>query len=324
MDLTYKILWCEDNDEWFEQISKKVEEYVLSKNLKAEVTRIKRGDFKIEDYDFNQYEIMIIDYQLEDSTLGDSVIEGVRDNKYYNDVIFYSSNGRKVADDVLRTKGLQGVFISDRQNRKLLNTVRSLIDKSLKRSENLVNIRGIVMDTTSHYDNLIQGLILKIFEKLVDEKNDQKLIDYISSTLIKDYGKKTEKFISDFSELTTENFKDILCHREFNSYMKNRLLNKALSIDFSLKKDLEKTYFKYFSDDENTGKMCFMKHYEDDIISHRNDLAHAHPETTENGELLIGHNNGGKIIFNSELCGEIRGNLIKYEKLLLDFDSMLN
>lgn len=323
MDLTYKILWCEDNDEWFEQISKKVEEYVLSKNLKAEIMRIKRGDFEINDYDFNSYEIMIIDYQLEDSTLGDNVIEGIRENKFYNDVVFYSSNGRKVADDVLRAKGLQGVFISDRQNRRLLNTVRSLIDKSLKRSENLVNIRGIVMDTTSRYDNLIQNLILKIFDRLVDEENYKQLLKYTSSTLIKSYEERTGNFISDFTELNNENFKDILCHREFNSYMKNRLLNKALSSDFSLKEDFEKVYFNYFSDDKDKGKICFMQHYEEDIISHRNDLAHAHPETTKSGDLLIGQKNGQKIIFNSKLCGVIRENLIKYEAMLLEFDSLL-
>jgi len=325
MDLNYKIFWCEDNDEWFEQISEKVEKYLSSKNMKPILKRMKRGDFKIEDHDFSQYEIMIIDYQLEDDTLGDNIIEGIRRNKYYNDVIFYSSNGLKVADDVLKTKGLQGVFISDRKNKKILEIIQSLIDKSLKRSENLVNIRGIVMDTTSHYDNIIEELILKIYEKLVyeDDKNEQILLKYISSKLIKDYKDKSQKFISNYSELSDEKFKNMLNDREFNSYMKNRLLNKLLCMDFSLTSDLEKIYYEFFSEDKANKNMCFMKHYDEDIISHRNDLAHAHPKITGNGEVLIGSKGGQKVVFNGELCSKIRGNLIKYEEILSKFSLLL-
>lgn len=325
MDLNYKILWCEDNDEWYDQISRKVEKYLRSKNIKPELERIKRGDFKIEGYNFNRFEIIIIDYQLEDDTLGDTIIEGIRKNKYYNDIVFYSSNGFRIVEEVLKKKGLQGVFISDRQNRKILDTIQSLINKSLKRSENLINIRGVVMDATSYNDNVIQELISNFFDKLIDEndQNSEVLLGYVSSNLLNNYKEKSQQFISNYSELNNENFKVLLKDKEFNSYMKNRLLNKILNMDFSLKNDLEEIYFTHFSGDKRSGKMQFLKHYNEEVLSRRNDLAHASPETTEDGKVLISSKDGQKVIFNGELCSAIRKSLIKYEKILTDFRLLL-
>ncbi|MBC1285909.1 hypothetical protein HB818_09075 [Listeria booriae] len=321
MDLNYRILWFEDNDEWFESISSKVEKYIEGKNLKVSINRVRRGDEKVSDY--GAYEIMVVDYQLEGDTYGNTAIQAIRDEKYYNDVIFYSSAGNQNISKVLSEEGLQGVFTSDRNRKELLPLIHSLVDKSLRRSESIVNIRGVVMDSTSSYDSMVSELILKLCDQFTasDGESLKNIIDYINTTLLMNYNEKSNKFLQNYSEFDGDKLNELLEEREFNSYMKIRLLNKALCMDYSNKAKIEEAYFEVF--DEDGSKMNFMRHYEEDVLQHRNDLAHASPKFTEKGEMFIGKKGGKDIIFNAELCDNIRANLIKYEQLFKKFDQAL-
>lgn len=59
----------------------------------------------------------------------------------------------------MKREGLEGVFLADRNNGEFIEKVQLLIDKAIRRAENLINIRGIVMDTTSGFDNKIRDLV---------------------------------------------------------------------------------------------------------------------------------------------------------------------
>ena len=42
MDLTFKIIWFEDVDEWYNTTSRRVQRYIENKNYKVNIQRIKK------------------------------------------------------------------------------------------------------------------------------------------------------------------------------------------------------------------------------------------------------------------------------------------
>lgn len=179
MDLTFRIIWFEDVDEWYNTTSRRVSRYIKNKNFKVDIMRIKKAsDFDLTEYQLQNYDLLIIDYELEKiyekdgvkNIYGTEIIHIIRNGNFLNDILFYSSHGFDVINQVMKQEGLQGVFIADRNNGEFLEKVQLLVDKAIRRAENLINIRGIVMDTTSGFDNKIRDLISIIWPILGDKE----------------------------------------------------------------------------------------------------------------------------------------------------------
>lgn len=316
MDLNYKILWVEDTDEAFNTLSRRLTRYIESRNLNCIITRIKSVDeFKIQDYDLNTYEILIIDYKLKNNTVGQDIIKTIRRGKYVNDVLFYSSVGYLTLEKILKQDGLQGVFISERQNSEFIENVKLLIDKSIRRAENLINIRGIFMDNTSEFDENMKNIINLSWKSIGDEK--QKIVlTYIINRLLKDKRNTYKKFIEKYSDEEKISLSGLLDEREFTSDMKSRLFNKIISLDTEITNLMQEEYVKIFNDDQS-----FKENYDKDILWYRNKLAHVKKNKSQTGQLFIGEIKGEPIVFDGKLCSTMRKNLIQYEKL---FDNIYN
>lgn len=66
MDLTFRIIWFEDVDEWYNTTSRRVSRYIKNKNFKVDIMRIKKAsDFDLTEYQLQNYDLLIIDYDLE-------------------------------------------------------------------------------------------------------------------------------------------------------------------------------------------------------------------------------------------------------------------
>lgn len=66
MDLTFRIIWFEDVDEWYNTTSRRVSRYIKNKNFKVDIMRIKKAsDFDLTEYQLQNYDLLIIDYELE-------------------------------------------------------------------------------------------------------------------------------------------------------------------------------------------------------------------------------------------------------------------
>ena len=53
MDLTFRIIWFEDVDEWYNTTSRRVSRYIKNKNFKVDIMRIK----KASDFDLTEYQL---------------------------------------------------------------------------------------------------------------------------------------------------------------------------------------------------------------------------------------------------------------------------
>lgn len=151
MDLTFRIIWFEDVDEWYNTTSRRVSRYIKNKNFKVDIMRIKKAsDFDLTEYQLQNYDLLIIDYDLEKiyekdcvkSIYGTDIIHMIRNGNFLNDILFYSSHGFDIINQVMKREGLEGVFLADRNNGEFIEKVQLLIDKAIRRAENLINIRG--------------------------------------------------------------------------------------------------------------------------------------------------------------------------------------
>ncbi len=314
MDIFYRILWYEDNQDWYKGMSKRIEQIVKEFELIPQIDYKKTPEINVNEIQNNNYDLIIVDYKLTNikdlkkGVNGDKVIEDIRNGKIYTDVIFYSEDGEQLKDIFIK-KGLEGVFVTTRNTQQFTKKVKDITYKNLRRSINPVNLRGIVMDNTSEFDTEIKEITLKAWELLSDE-HKLNIDKYIKEKLLKgsmeSFNEKYKKYISETDMIIYAITEDMI----FDSSKKARLLNKIMSLNEGWCKELKEIY-KELSDSKDN----FYKNYENEIIKYRNALAHAKKTETEN-DIYIGKYNGKNIRYNKDLCDEIRKNLIKYNNIL--------
>lgn len=325
MDLSFRIIWFEDNDEWFRSLSRRVSKYIKEKNFKVEIERVKASDFVLQDYQIQNYDLLIVDYQLEKiydqekelNIYGSEIIRKIRIGQFVNDVLFYSSNGFEKLNNVMKQEGLQGVFIADRDNDEFMEMVKLLIDKAVRRSENLVNIRGVVMDTTSGFDNKIRDLISILWRTLGDK--EIKITNDIKKKILKDNIKTAKKLEEKYSEINAENIDELLNERDFSSIRQARLLSWCINSNEMLRKKLLTILQGCLQLDQEVEQINFYNLYDVDIIKYRNALAHVKKSPSIDSKVIMMEIDGKPIQFDQKLCDQLRKRLLNYEKAL---DSM--
>lgn len=313
MDIFYRILWYEDNQDWYTGMKERVKKAIIEFDLIPKIDYKKTPEINIEEIQNNNYDLIIVDYKLTNiknikkGINGDKVIEDIRNGNIYTDVIFYSEDGEQLKDIFIK-KGLEGVYVTTRNTQRFIKKVKDITNKNLRRSINPINLRGIVMDNTSEFDTQMQEITLKVWE-LLDDENKKKIDKYIKNNLlknsIKDINTKYENYINQTDIIIYDAIQDTI----FDSSKKARLLNKMMSLDEEYCKDLKEIFKKLSKSEDN-----FFENYKDEIIKYRNALAHSKKTESEN-DIYLGKYDDEDMIFDKELCSKVRINLIKYNKI---------
>jgi hypothetical protein len=323
MDINFRIIWFEDVDEWFNSLSRRLSRYIIGKNLKVEIERVKGvKEFDINKYQIRDYDLLVVDYELEKEiengvekkTYGYQIINIVRSGKFVNDVLFYSSHGFTVVNDVMKNNGLQGVFVADRDNGEFMTIAQALVDKAIRRSENIVNIRGVVMDNTSEFDNKIRDIISISWKYLGASEN--KIASDIKKKILNDNKRTAEKLLETYGKIDSSNIDQLLSERDFSAYRQVRLLNWCINSNSELKEVFKSVYNKYFTPRIENEDIPFFDRYNKDIITYRNALAHVKKTANISGDLYIGEIDGKSVMFDESLCNMLRKSLILYETIL--------
>lgn len=323
MDLTFRIIWFEDVDEWYNTTSRRVTRYIKDKNLKVEILRVeKASDFDLREHQLQKYDLLIVDYELEKvydqngekNIYGTEIIRMIREGNFLNDVLFYSSHGFDVINGVMKQESLQGVFIADRNNGEFLDKVKLLVDKAVRRSDNLINIRGVVMDTTSDFDNKIRDLISIIWPILGDKET--KIASDIKKKILEGNIKTAKKLDDKYPQINATNIDNLLNERDFSAIRQARLLSWCIESNDVLKMKLQKDFKKVLQLNDDEVQAKFFELYNKDIIKYRNALAHVKNTPSTDSEVIIGEIDGQPIQFDRELCDQLRKKLLKYEIVL--------
>jgi len=360
MKIRYKIVWLDDEPNKMKTYIEEIKS-ILHENFF--IPEIKEAYKSYEDFQksfetatssdiygevFNDCDLLLIDYNIaekqeNDQKTGATIIKQLRTKGIYTETLFYSN-----AMDEYRKKTdrdeLDNVIYADKN--ELVSKVEKIIKKSVIQSMIISNLRGYLMDSTSDFDFICRNVSEYYFKKLNNKQQYeilQKAEEYIH-TQYKTENSKFEKInkkykikkifkdnneINDISTIFTYNeindeneriklLRQILDSMESVITVRDKFRLMALILQDSKIENFEDIYTKNPENDK----------YYNDIIKHRNSLAHNKliygqkcksrikiVKTLEEMECKCSDNKCKKS-YSYEECIKIRENIYKYYLLL--------
>jgi len=260
MTLDYKILWFEDEKSWYEAILPDISEFLTENGFTLVPNRKENGrDFE-KTTEEDDYDLILIDYNLLGNEKGDILIQKIRELKIYTDIVFYSQHGETIVRDTAKEKGLDGVFCADRKQDEFLEKVFRVIKTTIKKVEDLNNIRGLVMAYTSELDVRMEEAIMQILQKLPPAEAAKH-----KQTVQKKFVESLKDKIKSITKIDSKNDFDKLV-KKIESYHKWRAVIRLCNDHNDLR--------EYES---------ILASYQDEIIEKRNILAHICEEVDADG-----------------------------------------
>ena len=314
MKLKYKILWVEDEKESIQIKAKNIRLYLENEYgfecLSDDITILDYEEFETNYIDDNkiktgtnieQFDLVLVDFNLgEVQHTGDKLIKVVRDGNIYSEILFYSSDLDSLKEK-LDKHFIDGIFTSNRD--ELEDKVKKLIRVTIKKVQDVNNLRGLIMAEVAELDRIKKSIILKY------NQNNTELKKYIKNDIF-------EKINNDLSDLE--------CVIDANCAPDKINIQKLLNSFFydSFKKS--RTVFKIKRLDNNCSSIPFVhQDYYDKVIKKRNVFAHEEEQVRDDGSKYLDYPNKEPLEFTTEHCIEIRQDIKKYKKLLLEIEQSI-
>lgn len=296
MNLTYKILWIDDNAVFFKNHEDIIKDHLEDKGFICNITKYTSiSEFENKEISSDHqksYDLFLIDLNLENGDTGDQIIEKIRENTLV-DVVFYSTVLQSVREKV-NEKNIEGVYVTSRNKDDFEEKVIDVIDVTIKRVQDVNNLRGLIMAEVADLDRIKTNIIKKyIKEYSIDENNALK--KYIRDSVFKNFSDDKERF--DYLSAKDETYKDIdmkqlISDLIYDSYKKARTVHKITEDNFIL------------------------ENYNQEIIKKRNVLAHEKEKNREDGTRFLNYPDGSELEFSEEHCIQIRKDIQKYRDIL--------
>lgn len=306
MNTRFKILWFEDEIAWFRMEQKHIEEFLEKYCLLPEINRKDGDDFDINELTGNDYDLILLDYKLASGQTGDKIVAEIRNNNILTDVLFYSSEEEEMLKALLLAKPyIDGVYLTKRDYTIFTEKAGNLIDKIIRRSEDLVNLRGFVMDEVSDFEVRIKDVLNDVWDRLTEEERAS-LEDSTRKTIKRNEcrSKKTQQKVMSENPI-------------FIAAVNNRYFFSNSDRLYLLEKVVEILLEKY----QLPSKPVYdslKANYEKHISNYRNALGHK--KSTDD---VIEITKGNCVAVNNELHQEMRKNLIVYNKIITDIESFV-
>lgn len=298
MKINYSILWFEDNQSWFDSVVDSIKDYLRDNGFKEIIKREEKWgelDKLVENGDLDKlYDLIIIDYNLAGEK-GDAIINKIRDNEFFTEIIFYSQDGETSVREKVKELGADGVYCSARDNPEFDDKVKKIINTTIKKVQDVNAMRGLIMAETSDLDKGMLDIIISFSEK--NKTKSEHLANYIFE--------KAE----DFKKTMGGKLEDIKKNRDHISIVKQNLL-----FDSYKKAQAVQKIITLINNTELSRINKFVENYNKEVIQVRNIFAHVQESIENSNRVLISEYTGKKEIFTEERCEEIRKSLIKHSK----------
>lgn len=299
MKLEYKILWLDDNKKVIEEdgYPSEIEEHLREKAFIPKIILVDCKDDFFGNLEQDDFDLILTDFNLNDSENGDEIIQQVRNRSIFTEIMFYSALSKiKNPENLDRITFLDTSKMIDRNNHfpNVIKKAISLIDLTIKKFENIVVMRGMIMQETSSLDATIENIVNKYIATL-NEENKQLLLNDIFINIEKNAKEKYEKAQS----------------KKYNKILKDNVLFSSAQKIKTLGKILIELKFEDFSNG-----------YSEDIILNRNKLAHAELTKNEQDKYCF-KSKDDEIIFDENFCRNMRKNLIDYREKIEKIQSMI-
>lgn len=298
MNTVFKILWFEDEVAWFRMEQKRIEEILRNHYLLPSILRKDGDDFNIADLIGNDYDLILMDYKLAEGTTGDTIVSAIRENDILTDILFYSSEEQNMLSAL--SKGMSpidGIYLTKRDYTIFTEKAEKLISKIIKRSEDIVNLRGFVLDNTSDFELRIKEILNICWQKFNDEQRES--LTEITNTLLN--GKKS---------WITKQVEEARTKENLFTYANNEKYLLSVSDRLDIMQAALPILFSEYNLSEDICSRDFKEYYTEKINVYRNKLGHI-----KFGEKKI-QINGNDLEINQELHRLLRHNIAEVEKII--------
>lgn len=293
MRLTYKILWFEDNDDFFEGLLEhKIEDHLMSIGFQMQLDRMSGIESKDTVVSAaKKADLIVMDFAL-DGTSGGDFIRQIRDGNINTEVVFYSTVGISDLREAVKTRELDGVFCRGRDG--IADEVIPIIDSTLRKILDLENSRGLVMAEVGEIDKMMDSFI-KTAHSLSGDK--QSIIHAKLIERLEGQATSLNKTIKTLKSAGVEEILEVLD------------TNKRLNTVASICKILQ------IENDE-------LHSFNDSVLNKRNFLAHGIAVEIEEGYEFTHKENTYQFTETSSV--ELRKNLIAFRQLLESLSAKLS
>jgi hypothetical protein len=301
MKLEYRILWFEDVETSFNAKKRLVKRFIEKLGFVFPEPKNEINSENLNDLDFQRYDLIIADLNLANGEKGSSILEAIREKGVYTEVVFYSSQGEAYVRSELSKFQIDGAYCADRANEDFIDKVEKVIYTTIKKVQDLNNIRGLIMAETSDIDNTMLAIINKVLEQ-----NSFGIKDVLVSKITENVKSKVHSKKDDFDKFHKNKRVDkiIKDNLMFDSYQKILAIQFIIdSIDHEITKP-------------HKGNV-FSTAYQE-LKKTRDLLAHV-IEVSEGGKTKL-RSGENEFEFTDEFCVDVR---LKVKKHSSHLDSLL-
>lgn len=173
MNYVFNVLWFEDNAGWYKLGKNKLESIAEEHCLKCNVIQNRTSDLDTDMLKSIKYDLILMDYDLASKRTGEHIIASIRDENVFTDILFYSSQYDLMISAVASiSPPLDGIYYSDRKMELFELKLSQVVSKIVQRSEDLINLRGFVLDNTCDFELRLREILTICWNKFTDEQKE--------------------------------------------------------------------------------------------------------------------------------------------------------
>lgn len=303
-DLNFNILIIDDEETFLEEYKEALESYMSDNGFVLNVSSAESNyDYNRKNFDLTKFSLFMVDLKLGTSESGLTLINEIRKKCSTVDILFYSSDGDEI-EQQKRNNDFEGMFFAKRDDSldEITSKAKQLLDKQIRGANELVNMRGIVLQSMAEFDIVVKQLIARYYVVCENKYCANKRI----ATIINDSKKRSYK---SFLKSINYNFNDLKFAKIDDEFVKNNSFNATvLCSDYKISdssKNFEYLCYLFKKSNKELKGLNELYSFLRDI---RNELAHQPIESLSNNDK-----------YSPEGCVVIRKKLIEINKLLLTF-----
>jgi CheY-like chemotaxis protein len=304
MKIDYNILWFEDIKESFNTKKTFVKDIVEELGFTFPEPRNEINGENINAINFAEYDLIIVDLNLSKKEKGPELMEKIRQMDVYTEVVFYSSDGEDAVRAALRDHQIDGAYCAGRANEDFEDKVRKVIKTTIKKVQDINNMRGLIMAETSDIDSIMLDIISFVLEKNINGAKDS-----LSNLIFENVNAKVTTKKTDFDKF----------HKNKNI---NRVIKDSVMFDAS-QKIIALQFIIDAIDSEITNPQknnIFATNYTE-IKQKRDLLAHVIEEYEDGVKKL--KSGGRELEFTDDFCTDMRKKVKHHNKNLEDLYNLI-
>ena len=171
MKLEFKLLAVDDEPDNLQQALASLTDHLEMIGFKLKVTTVedvtRLPSVDLEGREGKNYDLVMIDYNLGQTSTGAEIARDIRSTLRYTDMVFYSSLPVRTLLSYLAEVGVSGVFAEERLN--LDDALTALADTIIGKAVDLNHMRGIAMAEVAEMDVLMEETLKGAFANATAE-----------------------------------------------------------------------------------------------------------------------------------------------------------